>query len=893
MPLCGLAFGHPADCREALTRLGARVLLAAAAAIRAAPLCPPPTWRGNYVTPSEQEVVLCAHALLPEVHAASMAAHRAPPAAPDFSPPCRRTPCVGDAVTADTSGEVFDVVEASTMWATIAARAPAEPLPPNSRLQLRDLVVAASSSTTESALDDLPFAERWPAEATHFAAAAQQPPTSRPAPPAACTCGRSGYGSGRHYATCPRSSQAARRHAPRHVRDGEGDQHTTSAAPPPPTNPAAPTVAIPSWSEVARTNLGILGVIPRGAVMAVQAAFLWTLERVTTDPTSWLRLFAFAKCVLAHPGVGKAVVATVRERCRRWRAGDFGALWLEAADIGQLQRPRESPGLPVDDESAPPHLRNIWGVLPEDEGIVPLNAKRCERLARLGHYAKAVAALSPAALLPPTEEVLAELQALHPRRQARVTCDLTGGAAGCDVAAPTMSQLKRGLRSFPLGSSGGAGRLTPAHIRQLCAVNGAMLLPTLGDVVHRIMCGRVPAEARPFTFGAALSALSKKKPGDAGDSPVTGGGVRPIASGETLRRLAAKLLCGTVKPAARDFFLARHQVGVAVQGGLEAQVHASRMWLVTHKPGDVFLKVDIKNAFNTVSRQVALQCVATHFPVLLPYATAAYAAPTELTFGEFALQSEEGTQQGDPLAPLIFSLALSVPVEATLAELQATPLDFVGFYLDDGCFAGPAETVATALSIFSTKCREIGLDVNLGKCEVFCEASLATRFPGVKHAPTLTLLGAPLGTAAEANAFVDKELGRARAKLRSLEQLSPHIAFTLLRYCVSFGIGVFYARTCGRLPCMDAFDKLVRSTACSILGFGEEDTRLWRRMSLPTRLGGFGIRPLAEHAAGAAIVAASCSTRLYGTFFSTAASPAPSSRPSTSHDAPAVDATPW
>ena len=69
---------------------------------------------------------------------------------------------------------------------------------------------------------------------------------------------------------------------------------------------------------------------------------------------------------------------------------------------------------------------------------------------------------------------------------------------------------------------------------------------------------------------------------------------RPIAVGETLRRLAAKCLCASVKDAARDY-LWPLQIGVAHPLGAEVGIQVARQWCLRHAsdPNAVFLKLDV------------------------------------------------------------------------------------------------------------------------------------------------------------------------------------------------------------------------------------------------------------------------------------------------------------
>ena len=83
--------------------------------------------------------------------------------------------------------------------------------------------------------------------------------------------------------------------------------------------------------------------------------------------------------------------------------------------------------------------------------------------------------------------------------------------------------------------------------------------------------------------------------------------LRPIAVGETLRRLCRKV-SGELVGFSVKSFLEPTQVGVQTKSGCEAVVHTTRHWTKTFcdDPDRVLVLTDISNAFNCVSRGAVL-----------------------------------------------------------------------------------------------------------------------------------------------------------------------------------------------------------------------------------------------------------------------------------------------
>ena len=82
-----------------------------------------------------------------------------------------------------------------------------------------------------------------------------------------------------------------------------------------------------------------------------------------------------------------------------------------------------------------------------------------------------------------------------------------------------------------------------------------------------VLEGKTPSIIHPFPFGATLVTMEKKR-----------GEVMPIAMGCTIHRLMAKI-AGSKVVGDMAKLLAPQQLGYGTSGGVEAAVHAARLYL--------------------------------------------------------------------------------------------------------------------------------------------------------------------------------------------------------------------------------------------------------------------------------------------------------------------------
>jgi hypothetical protein len=136
--------------------------------------------------------------------------------------------------------------------------------------------------------------------------------------------------------------------------------------------------------------------------------------------------------------------------------------------------------------------------------------------------------------------------------------------------------------------------MRPQYLKDIISLSageaGQKAIRALTKLCNFLLSGQLPSEI------CHLCALNKKD-----------GGIRPIAIGNCLRRLTSKLACFQSRDIVNSY-LSPHQLGVATKLGCEAAIHTIRTFVNNDQNrGKVLLKLDFKNAFNSVERDCILK----------------------------------------------------------------------------------------------------------------------------------------------------------------------------------------------------------------------------------------------------------------------------------------------
>ena len=137
---------------------------------------------------------------------------------------------------------------------------------------------------------------------------------------------------------------------------------------------------------------------------------------------------------------------------------------------------------------------------------------------------------------------------------------------------------------------------------------------------------------------------------------------------------------------------------------------------------------DFTNAFNSISHEQMFREVRSRIPSMTAWLECCYGAKPLLHFGNHIILSCCGVQQGDPLGPLAFSLALHPIVERIKREVPGLLIN--AWYLDDGTLCGTADDLKAALEIIEEDGLSRGLQLNRGKSLLYIpEDSASARNP--------------------------------------------------------------------------------------------------------------------------------------------------------------------
>ena len=150
--------------------------------------------------------------------------------------------------------------------------------------------------------------------------------------------------------------------------------------------------------------------------------------------------------------------------------------------------------------------------------------------------------------------------------------------------------------------------------------------------------------------------------------------VRPVAVGETEMRAIGRALEIAAEPDLADV-LTPQQLAVGVKGGISVVIHGVRL-LLEIRQGFVVVRLDMRNGFNAVSRDVMLRRMERHPRIrhLVPFLHALGAHATDLYVSATARLFDDGVGCYSSVVSSGLLTRVSFPVRLRYARRQGSTL---------------------------------------------------------------------------------------------------------------------------------------------------------------------------------------------------------------------------
>ncbi|TIA67872.1 hypothetical protein E3P91_04199, partial [Wallemia ichthyophaga] len=355
-----------------------------------------------------------------------------------------------------------------------------------------------------------------------------------------------------------------------------------------------------------------------------------------------------------------------------------------------------------------------------------------------------------------TEDVVNTLQAKHPAGQHNPFGKRVGYLPG---SMPLESECFEAFKKMNPGTSAGPSGWTHALTKE------AFKVPQFNTFIN-LLCRMVIQGTAPGRYMICASRLIPLAKPD--------GGVRPIAVGEVFYRIIMKTLMRTYY---KESALLPCQLGVGSSGGVEPIVLAAQRQV--DKPCTDFkflISLDFSNAFNSIKRSTLGKAIHRNLPSLFKAIKWAYDAPTPLIVNDskstVTVESSEGVKQGDPMGPLLFSLAAKETLQQLQRQLEGRATLMA--YLDD-IFLFAKEDVMDEVEDFF-KNVTCGLQLNRKKCSVVAWEDIRRDGYG--------MLGSAVGSREPRVHFLRNKVSSVVEKLDSMKGIKYQHQLLLLHRCV-------------------------------------------------------------------------------------------------------------
>ena len=483
-----------------------------------------------------------------------------------------------------------------------------------------------------------------------------------------------------------------------------------------------------------------------------------------------LRPIAFLRCVSVHPDRASEIIRWARlwAALRQERAAEWGEANAESI------------------------RRRVEGYVKDGRLSLATNT-----LAILQKILKGV----PLPVEMSRDQMQARVDELHPAADHRdILPDEAADPGAEDCISITAEQLRDKFYILKMDSGSGSTAWTNKFLRFIGEDRDYNLpMPQVGGLppnalhqafaafANKMFRGEIVGEARELLVTARLIMVPKPD-----------GGLRPITIQCAIQRMLGTLANDEARRILGNY-LRPIQLGGGFRSGAEI---LAREMAAAYEQGDLIMKVDISNAFNTTRRRKMFDQVMERVPGIARYFRFQYGREADLrgNQGSVIATSATGVGQGHPCSPLYFELG----IHAALLELAAkvgeiedeqdllTPHDPVGrkgsvtAYEDDTLIRGEARIMNKIGPLVAAHFETHGFVVKIVKSKITGRNIAATEgLPeGFGVEPSgFTVMGIPIGELAYCQSQAATMLKEMAPPPEALKALRPRSAYQLLSKC--------------------------------------------------------------------------------------------------------------
>ncbi|MFN9804332.1 MAG: reverse transcriptase domain-containing protein [Bacteroidota bacterium] len=474
--------------------------------------------------------------------------------------------------------------------------------------------------------------------------------------------------------------------------------------------------------------------------------------------------------------------------------------------------------------------------------------KLAESKLRGGHRSKAAKILSSDdVILPQNQETFERFRLKFPRQTGEVEriAEVTDQTP---FVVLDFEEFGKCVKKSINGSSGGISGLTSDQMKPI--LHSEKALHAIYRVVLLIANGQLPPWMHPYLAGFRGLALGEK--------------ARPICIGEWILRLTSICVLSRIdKEDVEGLFLGSgsrkniFQFGTAIRNGQDSLVHTIDTLMHHSDKERICLKIDFKNAFNSIKRAKAVNRTVKAFPATHRFLAWLYQCGALIYMGENSLEGEEGLFQGECCSSVAFDAGLH-PALIAAGEVNSDLPDVDLHVLaqrDDVYLVGGPRDVFASLDVLTAKATTLQLELQKEKSRAYAEQAVldANQSPLIsdfkKSSEGLIVVGTPVGK----DEYVSRKLGKIVNKhpsfFRRLKLMDPQCGLLLLREC-GLPMATWITRTVDPRrvgPFARIFDERVIDAWKALVSYeGEITDDVLSCLTLPFREGGCGLRSMEQ-----------------------------------------------